>query len=128
MATSADVPATDQSLMLFSLSAQRRRDVEWLKQMAEADEEKSAYTILRKVGFSQQEILRGVYVKQAFNFGIPLLIGLLHSYFAVKSGWFLFGSELIAPLLITMGLYILMYTLFTWLSIRYYKSIIHQAL
>lgn len=100
----------------------------YFKQMVEADEEKSAYTILRKVGFSQQEILRGVYVKQAFNFGIPLLIGLLHSYFAVKSGWFLFGSELIAPLLITMGLYILMYALFTWLSIRYYKSIIHQAL
>lgn len=94
----------------------------YFKQMTEAEEEREAYTILRKIGFSQQEILRGIYRKQAFNFGLPLAIGLLHSYFAVKSGWFLFGSELVTPLLITMGLYIVMYIIFALLSISYYKK------
>ena len=100
----------------------------YFKQMSEADEEMPAYTILRKIGFSQQEIMRGIYAKQAFNFGVPLLIGLLHSTFAVKSGWFLFGSELLAPLVITMSLYIAMYVVFAILSINYYKKVIRQSL
>lgn len=100
----------------------------YFKQMTEAEEEREAYTILRKIGFSQQEILRGIYMKQAFNFGLPLAIGLLHSYFAVKSGWFLFGSELVTPLLITMGLYIVMYIIFALLSISYYKKVIKESL
>ncbi|WP_431028432.1 FtsX-like permease family protein [Lysinibacillus sp. LZ02] len=100
----------------------------YFKQMSEADEELPSYTILRKIGFSQQDIMRGIYKKQAFNFGVPLFIGLLHSYFAVKSGWFLFGSELVAPLLITMSLYIAMYMLFAVLSISYYKKVIKQSL
>ncbi|MFF5996316.1 ABC transporter permease [Lysinibacillus sp. KU-BSD001] len=100
----------------------------YFKQMSEADEELPSYTILRKIGFSQQDIMRGIYAKQAFNFGVPLLIGLLHSYFAVKSGWFLFGSELVAPLMITMSLYIAMYILFAVLSISYYKKVIKQSL
>lgn len=100
----------------------------YFKQMSEADQERASYTILRKVGFSERDLLKGIYIKQLFNFGVPLLIGLLHSYFAVKSGWFLFGSELLAPLIITMSLYILMYAIFATLSIQYYKRVIKQAL
>lgn len=100
----------------------------YFKQMTEAEEERESYTILRKVGFTQQEILRGIYAKQAFNFGVPLVIGLLHSYFAVKSGWFLFGSELVTPLLVTMGLYIAMYVIFALLSVSYYKKVIRESL
>ncbi|WP_332649154.1 ABC transporter permease [Lysinibacillus sp. 54212] len=100
----------------------------YFKQMSEADEELPSYTILRKIGFTQQEIMRGIYAKQAFNFGVPLLIGLLHSYFAVKSGWFLFGSELVTPLIVTMLLYVGMYIVFMLLSIGYYKKIIKRAL
>ncbi len=100
----------------------------YFKQMSEADQERASYTILRKVGFSERDLLKGIYLKQLFNFGVPLVIGLLHSYFAVKSGWFLFGSELLAPLIITMSLYILMYAIFATLSIQYYKKVIKQAL
>lgn len=67
-------------------------------------------------------------MKQLFNFGVPLLIGLLHSYFAVKSGCFLFGTEMTTPLIITMVLYIVMYMVFALFTINYYKKIIKQAL
>ncbi|MGN7477634.1 FtsX-like permease family protein [Solibacillus silvestris] len=100
----------------------------YFKQMSEADEETASYMILRKIGFTQQEIMRGIVVKQLFNFGVPLLIGLLHSYFAVKSGWFLFGNELVTPLVITMALYIALYSVFALLSLKYYKKVIKQAL
>ena len=100
----------------------------YFKQMSEADEEVASYTILRKIGFTEQEIMHGIVVKQLFNFGVPLLIGLLHSYFAVKSGWFLFGNELVTPLVITMLLYIALYSVFALLSLKYYKKVIKQAL
>lgn len=100
----------------------------YFKQMSEADEEMASYTILRKIGFTQDELLRGIKVKQLFNFGVPLLIGLLHSYFAVKSGWFLFGSELVTPMIITMSLYVVLYFIFALLTIKYYKKVIKEAL
>lgn len=100
----------------------------YFKQMAEAEDERESYKILRKIGFSTNDILNGIYAKQAFNFGVPLLIGLLHSYFAVKSGWWLFGTELVAPLVITMCLYILMYAVFAILSTQYYKKVIKASL
>lgn len=65
----------------------------YFKQMNESEEEKGNYTILRKLGFTQGNLLRGIQIKQLFNFGIPLVVGLSHSYFAVKSGWFFFGTE-----------------------------------
>lgn len=100
----------------------------YFKQMSEADEEMASFAILRKIGFTQQEILRGIVVKQAFNFGVPLMIGLLHSYFAVKSGWFLFGTEMMLPLLIVMGIYVVLYSVFALLSLNYYKKVIKQSL
>ena len=100
----------------------------YFKQMAEADDEKSSYVILRKIGYSTSHIMKGIYVKQAFNFGLPLVIGLSHSYFAVKSGWWLFGTELVAPLVITICLYVAMYTVFAILSIQYYKRVVRDSL
>lgn len=100
----------------------------YFKQMAEAEDERESYKILRKIGFSTNDLLKGIYAKQAFNFGVPLAIGLLHSYFAVKSGWFLFGTELVAPLVITMTLYVIMYAVFAILSIQYYKRVVRESL
>ncbi|MFY3792654.1 FtsX-like permease family protein [Ureibacillus sp. MALMAid1270] len=100
----------------------------YFKQMAEAEDEKESYTTLRKIGYSTSDIMKGIYAKQLFSFGVPLIIGLLHSFFAVKSGWFLFGSEFEAPLLIIMSLYILMYAVFAILSIQYYKKVVKGSL
>ena len=100
----------------------------YFKQMDEGEDEKGSYTILRKLGFTRGDLLRGIQGKQLFNFGIPLLIGLLHSYFAVQSGWFFFGTELWAPMFIVMGLYTALYSIFGLLSVLHYKKIIKEAL
>lgn len=100
----------------------------YFKQMSEADEEKGTYKILRKMGFTTNEIMSGIRRKQLFNFGFPLIIGLAHSYFAVKSGWIFFGTELVAPLLITMGIYIVLYSIFAILSAGYYRKVVESAL
>lgn len=100
----------------------------YFKQMDQGEDEKGAYTILRKLGFTNQDLLKGIRAKQLFNFGIPLLLGLSHSYFAVKSGWFYFGTELWTPMLIVMVIYTVLYSIFGMLSIKYYKKLIKEAL
>ncbi|SFF64197.1 bacitracin transport system permease protein [Halobacillus alkaliphilus] len=100
----------------------------YFKQMDEGEEERPNYTILRKLGYTNADLLRGIQGKQVFNFGIPLLVGLLHSYFAVQSGWFFFGTELWIPMFIVMGLYTGLYSIFSLLSVLYYKRIIKEAL
>lgn len=100
----------------------------YFKQMNESEEEKGNYTILRKLGFTQSNLLRGIQIKQLFNFGIPLVVGLSHSYFAVKSGWFFFGTELATPTVIVMIVYTLLYSIFGLLSVWYYKRVIKEAL
>ncbi|WP_144520981.1 ABC transporter permease [Bacillus pumilus] len=100
----------------------------YFKQMNESEEEQSSYTILRKLGFTEKDLLKGIRLKQLFNFGIPLIVGLLHSYFAVQSGWFLFGGELWTPMLIVMSIYTVLYSIFGFLSVQYYKKVIKESL
>jgi bacitracin transport system permease protein len=100
----------------------------YFKQMDESEDEKPNYTILRKLGFTEKDLLTGIMIKQLFNFGIPLTLGLLHSYFAVQSGWFLFGTELWMPMIIVMIVYTALYSIFGILSVLYYKKIIKEAL
>lgn len=100
----------------------------YFKQMDEGEEEKGGYTILRKLGFTQGDLLRGIQFKQLFNFGIPLVIGLCHSYFAVKSGWFFFGTEMLTPMFVVMAVYTVLYSIFGLLSVLYYKRVIRESL
>ncbi|GAA0462911.1 ABC transporter permease [Alkalibacillus silvisoli] len=100
----------------------------YFKQMDESESERASYTTLRKLGFTQLDLLKGIQTKQLFNFGIPLAVGLLHSYFAVQSGWFFFGSEVWTPMLIVMGLYTVLYSIFGMLSVIYYRKVISEAL
>lgn len=100
----------------------------YFKQMDEGEEEKPNYTILRKLGFTQGNLLTGIQMKQLFNFGIPLVVGLSHSYFAVKSGWFFFGTELWLPMVMVMLLYTALYSIFGLLSVMFYKRVIKEAL
>ncbi|WP_301109357.1 ABC transporter permease [Sporosarcina sp.] len=100
----------------------------YFKQMDESEDEKANYTILRKLGYTQSDLLKGIQRKQLFNFGIPLVVGLLHSYFAVKSGWFFFGTEMLTPMIIVMLIYTALYSIFGILSVLNYKRVIRDSL
>lgn len=100
----------------------------YIKQMDESEADQPDYTILRKIGFTKKDLLKGLKVRQLYNFGIPLLIGLLHSYFAVRSGWFIFGNEMHIPMLIVMIIYTALYSVFAILSVMHSKKVIDQSL
>ena len=100
----------------------------YFKQIDECENEKGSYKVLRKLGFSQGEILNGLGLKMIISFGIPLVIGMLHSLFAVKSGWFIFGIEMWTPMLIVMGVYAVLYSIFALMSLGYYRKIVRNSL
>jgi bacitracin transport system permease protein len=101
----------------------------YFKQMSEAEQEKRSYTTLRQLGFKTGEIMKGIRRKQAFVFGIPLLMGLVHSVFAIKSASFIFTStDITLPVTIAMIAYALIYLVFAVLTIGYYRKTVHAAL
>jgi len=100
----------------------------YFKQMTEAEQERSSYATLRQLGFTAQDIMRGIVRKQLFVFGLPLLIGLLHSIFAVNSASFIFMSDITLPATIAMGIYALIYLLFAFLTVGYYRKTVNAAL
>lgn len=100
----------------------------YFKQMTEAEQEKSSYATLRQLGFTVQDIMRGIVRKQVFVFGLPLLIGLLHSIFAIKAASFMFMSDITLPASIAMGLYALIYLVFAFLTVGYYRKTVNVAL
>lgn len=100
----------------------------YFKQIDECEDEKGSYKVLRKLGFSQGEILKGLALKMVLSFGVPLVIGLLHTLFAVRSGWFIFGIEMWTPMLIVMGVYTLLYSIFALMSLGYYRKIVKSSL
>lgn len=100
----------------------------YFKQMTEAEQEKASYRTLRQLGFSEKEIMRGIRKKQWIVFGFPLLIGLLHSWFAVKSADVIFMTDVTIPTVIAMVVYSLIYMVFAILTLGYYRRIVHQSL
>lgn len=100
----------------------------YFKQMTEAEQEKRNYTTLRQLGFEVKDIMRGIIRKQLFVFAIPLLIGLLHSAFAVKSASILMLSDITVPSAIAMGVYAFIYFIFAILTVGYYRRIVKNAM
>lgn len=100
----------------------------YFKQMTEAEQEKQSYATLRQLGFTVKDIMHGIIRKQTFVFGLPLLIGLLHSVFAIKAASFIFMSDITVPASIVMGMYALIYLMFAFLTVGYYRNVVKSAL
>lgn len=100
----------------------------YFKQMTEAEQEKRSFKTLRQLGFDVKDIMRGIVRKQLFVFAIPLLIGILHSIFAVKAASILVLSDITVPSVIAMAMYALIYFVFAVLTIGYYRKIVKNAM
>ncbi|AWB45545.1 ABC transporter permease [Paenibacillus sp. CAA11] len=100
----------------------------YFKQIAEAEEEKRSFLTLRQLGFDVKDIMSGIVRKQLFVFAIPLLIGLLHSIFAVKAASVLVLSNIVVPSAIAMGVYGLIYFMFGALTILHYRKLVKSVM
>ena len=101
----------------------------YFKQMTEAEQEKKSFKTLRQLGFDVNHIMSGIIRKQIFVFAIPLLVGLLHSIFAVKAlKEMIIMSDITVPTVIVMSVYALIYFIFAVLTVGYSRRIVKNAM
>ncbi|EHT8076364.1 ABC transporter permease [Staphylococcus pseudintermedius] len=92
----------------------------YIKQMDENEDEMANYQILRKMGYTHQDMFKGLALKVAFNFGLPLIIGLGHAFFAARAFNTLMNGVDFAPVIFAMTVYAVIYLIFAVLA--YYHS------
>ncbi|EOV2129671.1 FtsX-like permease family protein [Staphylococcus pseudintermedius] len=92
----------------------------YIKQMDENEDEMANYQILRKMGYTHQDMFKGLALKIAFNFGLPLIIGLGHAFFAARAFNTLMNGVDFAPVIFAMTVYAVIYLIFAVLA--YYHS------
>lgn len=92
----------------------------YIKQMDENEDEMANYQILRKMGYTHQDMFKGLALKIAFNFGLPLIIGLGHAFFAARAFNTLMNGVDFAPVIFAMTVYAIIYLIFAVLA--YYHS------
>lgn len=100
----------------------------YIKQIDETEDELENYSILRKLGFTQKYMARGLKFKILFNFGLPLVIALSHAYFTSLAYMKLMGTTNQIPIFIVMGLYVCMYAIFAITAYNHSKRTIRHSI
>lgn len=100
----------------------------YIKQIDETKDELENYSILRKLGFTQKDMARGLKLKVAFNFGLPLAIALLHAYFAALVFMKFIGFTNQTSIFIVMIIYTIVYSMFAFIAYNHSKRTINHSI
>ncbi|QUG43421.1 FtsX-like permease family protein [Psychrobacillus sp. INOP01] len=98
----------------------------YFKVLTEAEEDKSQYNMLHKMGVSAKDMRKSIASQVFVIFFVPLAIGLLHSAIALKAFSSLLMMDLGKPVLIWMIAYTFIYGLYYILTVASYNRIITQ--
>ena len=89
----------------------------YYKQLNESRFDAPRYRILERVGMDKRDIRRSVGQQLALVFGIPLVIGIVHSVFAIRVLDMVWPQSQWGPYAFVVGVYTLLYALYylaTW--------------
>ncbi|MGW7972114.1 FtsX-like permease family protein [Staphylococcus xylosus] len=100
----------------------------YIKQMDETEDEIPNFIILRKIGYTHYDMLKGLALKVMFNFGLPLIVSLLHAYFAAKAFILLMGGNSMLPVYIVMGAYSVVYCIFAIMAFVHSSRIVKHSI
>ncbi|MDU9418454.1 ABC transporter permease [Staphylococcus lloydii] len=100
----------------------------YIKQMDETEDEIGNFRILRKMGYTHQDMTLGLALKVAFNFGMPLVVSLLHSLFAALAFMKLMGSNTLTPVYIVMIAYSIIYCIFAIMAFIHSHRIVKHSI
>ena len=99
----------------------------YIKQMDETEDEINNYRILRRIGFTHTDMTKGLALKILFNFGLPLIIALLRTIFAMVF-MKLMGEYSPIPIIIVMIVYSLVYLIFATISFIHANRIVKHSI
>ncbi|MBC1624763.1 ABC transporter permease [Listeria welshimeri] len=96
----------------------------YFKQLTEAYNDIGTFDILKKIGLNRKDI-RKILAKQLLVvFLIPLVIGILHSSFALIGLSHMLALDLTLPVVISTGVYTLMYIVYYFVTLNSYTNIV----
>lgn len=98
----------------------------YFKQLIEANEDKKRYEILKKIGVGKYEIKKSIHKQVFIAFASPLFIGIFHSigaFACIKTA--LSGFEILLPGVVIIGIYIVIYIVYYFLTVRSYIKILN---
>jgi putative ABC transport system permease protein len=105
----------------------------YYKQVSEGYEDRRRYRILEQVGLSRKEVHRSINAQVLTVFFLPLAVAMLHIFFAFHMIYELmlaFGLNDVGLffkcMLITAGIFAVIYTLVYWITSQVYSHIVDQ--
>ncbi|MFJ7754420.1 ABC transporter permease [Peribacillus muralis] len=96
----------------------------YFKVLTEAEEDKSQYNMLHKMGVSSMDMRKSIAMQVVVIFFVPLAAGLCHSAVALKAFSSLLMMDLAKPVMIWMMAYTVIYGLYYVLTVASYNRII----
>lgn len=98
----------------------------YFKLINEAEEEKTRYNIVRKVGASRRDVFKSIYSQMGAMFIFPIIIGLSHASFALGALSKMLKKDLIIPTIVTMAVYVLIYGIYYILTVYKYNKTVNS--
>ncbi|MFJ7951960.1 FtsX-like permease family protein [Lysinibacillus sp. NPDC096418] len=99
----------------------------YFKILTEAEEDQAKYAILNKIGVSGKQMIKTIAGQVAVIFGAPLLVGILHSAFALTALSQLFNMDILRPVIIWMLAYTAIYAIYYIFTVRSFYKIVKQG-
>lgn len=99
----------------------------YFKILTEAEEDQAKYAILNKIGVNSKQILKTVAGQVAVIFSAPLIVGIVHSSFALLAFSQLFGMNITKPVILWMIAYSAIYFIYYIFTVRSFYKIVRQG-
>lgn len=99
----------------------------YFKILTEAEEDQAKYAILNKIGVNSKQILKTVAGQVAVVFSAPLIVGIVHSAFALLAFSQLFGMNITKPVILWMIAYSAIYFIYYIFTVRSFYKIVRQG-
>ena len=99
----------------------------YFKVLTEAEEDQSKYAILNKIGVNKKQILKTVAGQVAVIFSAPLVVGIVHSAFALLAFSQLFSMDITKPVVLWMIAYSAIYGIYYIFTVRSFYKIVRQG-
>ncbi|MCY1567335.1 FtsX-like permease family protein [Staphylococcus pettenkoferi] len=100
----------------------------YIKQVDETEDESDNFKILRRIGFTSSDMAKGLALKILFNFGLPLVVALLHAFFAATAFMKLMGNVTMKPVFTVMIIYTVIYFVFALIAFIHSNRVIKKSI
>lgn len=99
----------------------------YFKQLMEAYDDRDKYTMLKKIGASRKEIKKSISKQLLVVFGLPLVVGISHSSFALVILRKMMPISILKPCLAVMGVYMIFYIIYYFATVNSFVRTIDTA-